>query len=829
MTARHVRPMQMARAAIVAALFLSCAGCNVTSDHLRPSLLSWNSGRPSNLAEAEQKIDELDRILSSCGTISVKIPDVWGQDRLAKFRSEYELAMAKSLETTFEGEINASVRHTEIESVRLQAGAAVGKGSAKTPAPQVSDLGLASAANMQANNDASINAMSQPSGNGPAALEPTVILDEHSNYLNHLNQLRRINAGDDLADRPGYGLYLVRIPVTLSPGPQSRRGKGAVITVSARSVMAKHTVRNALRNAVINETTNNLTQALCDEWTRDGNPTAGPGAGAFSLVSFTDIELFYGKANIIRLKEEAEHQLAKDLGDEPHHRSARVAEWIRAELEGAYPIFERGSAPRRSADLAAAVDPLEVLADHVSNRDFAKIALMQPQRLEDSQIKQASAKALKDSDDSSGRRISVVNTLSFALGIQAAGISRRLKQDMADLDPALSPELLKKISFFEPEVTDQAFRAFQEYVNIKWPLRVYAIEPVIAQQNVADSVGRRRQSALNLVAEGPAGLTSALAGIAAERRASDDEAAIRLNPTMVGFGAGRSTFGWIFYPRLQASRTRDHNLVADAVQIANGSLPDPMGDDQMIEPGQRECTALIEMPNFCPKIEFVTVATWFKNSDVGQRQKTNLETASLLGRMLADAEKCLARVKIDGVDSSEEFQVASERLEQLKDMMPTQRLAVLVPSSGDHNDSRIFCSQGLQLRPSLTGWHGKPPVSGEESTIFLEGNNFSVHDTHVIAGGKSAKSVLISRHLLEVTIPKDATPTPGADGAPLLNLNIATPNGVSNHILIETGRADARQKSSAGKPPPPPGPFGGDHAAGLSLGEGDPRPHPSSQ
>ncbi len=52
-----------------------------------------------------------------------------------------------------------------------------------------------------------------------------MVLDEHSNYLNHLNQLRRINAGDELADRPGYGLYLVRIPVTLSPGPRSRQGQ----------------------------------------------------------------------------------------------------------------------------------------------------------------------------------------------------------------------------------------------------------------------------------------------------------------------------------------------------------------------------------------------------------------------------------------------------------------------------------------------------------------------------------------------------------------------------------------------------------------------------
>ena len=74
-----------------------------------------------------------------------------------------------------------------------------------------------------------------PAPKPPASLEPIVVLDEHSNYLNHLNQLRRINAGDDLADRPGYGLYLIRIPVTLSPGPRSRRGKGAIISVSGSS------------------------------------------------------------------------------------------------------------------------------------------------------------------------------------------------------------------------------------------------------------------------------------------------------------------------------------------------------------------------------------------------------------------------------------------------------------------------------------------------------------------------------------------------------------------------------------------------------------------
>ena len=111
-----------------------------------------------------------------------------------------------------------------------------------------------------------------------------MVLDEHSNYLNHLNQLRRINAGDDLADSPGYGLYLIRIPVTLSPGPRSRRGKGAIITVSAKPVMTKTTLRNALRNVVINDSVNSLTQAICNEWTGGGDRVPGPGVGLFSLV-----------------------------------------------------------------------------------------------------------------------------------------------------------------------------------------------------------------------------------------------------------------------------------------------------------------------------------------------------------------------------------------------------------------------------------------------------------------------------------------------------------------------------------------------------------------
>jgi hypothetical protein len=739
------------------------------------------------LADAEQMIDELDRIMTTNGTIGVKSPDVWGQDRLAKFRSEYETQMSDGLKASFKGDINASVRRTDSEVRRVHVGTTVPETGAKAQ-PSKIDPGSADAlAKSMGATDASALGALSPAEKAAIVLEPTVVLDEHSNYLNHLNQLRRINAGDDLTDRPGYGLYLVRIPVTLSPGPKSRRGKGAIITVSARSLLTKETLRNTLRNAVINETVNNLTQVLCNQPCKGGEPVSGP--GSFSLVSFADTEVFYGARNIAMLREEAECQLARDLAAEPQHRGARIGEWLRGELEASYHLLEETAAPRHVGQRVAAVDPLEEIGDHVVHRNYEKVAALQSLSIRDNQVLLASGQASHTVPGDVTRRRRTSDLLAFALRIQAAAVNRRLKQDMVDQDPTLRQQNLKNTSFFDPEAPPEVIELFEKYVNAKWPLRVYAIEPVIAQQNVADAFGRRTQTGLEVAAAAPLGPLRVLsglasAGLASERRATEDETAIRLNPTMVGFGAGESTFGWVFYPRLQ-TRARDGRLMTDVALLLQGRFPDPTGLEQSIEPGQRECTALIVMPNFVPKIEFITVANWFRTSQQGDGQKSELEKSSTLARKVDAVENTLNRARIEEQYRPEEYQIALERLNQIKSMMPTQRLQVRVPYTADNNDSRIFCSQGGQLRPSLVAWHGRPPEEGEESTILIEGKNFSVHDTHVIAGGKPARSDLVSRNVLEVTISKDASPTPSAGGRPLLDISVATPNGVSNHLLIE--------------------------------------------
>ena len=603
------------------------------------------------LPDAEQMIDDLDRMLTANGTIGVKSPDVWGQDRLAKFRSEYETQLSEWLKTGYKGDINASIRRSETEAHGLYVGTTPNNSSAH----ETTAGNQTSAANSSSKSTASPSASTPAPGNSPdrttVALEPTVVLDEHSNYLNHLNQLRRINAGDDLTDRPGYGLYLVRIPVTLSPGPRSRRGKGAIITVSAKSLMTRDTLRNTLRNTVINETVNNLTQAIGNPPTKDGEPTSGPGAGSFSLVSYADTEVFYGPRSIALLKNEAERLLARDLADEPHHRSARVADWLRGELEASYQLLEEAATPVRGGQRVAMFDPLEEVGDLVMHRDYTKLAHLQLASTQDQQVLRAGGRAAGrvEDDDPGAHRRRTSNFLGYALRIQAAAVNRRLKQDMIDQDPTLKPEGLKKISFFEPNASEEAMRLFERYVDEKWPLRVYAIEPVIAQQNVADGFGRRTQSAFDLAAVAPVGPLKALSGLASvglasERRGAEDENAIRLNPTMVGFGAGERSFGWIFYPRIQ-TRMRDGHLITDIQLLLNGRFPDPTGKEQSIEPGQRECTALIVMPNFIPKIEFITVADWFRTSEVGDGQKSDLEKASTLARKLVAAESALNRAK----------------------------------------------------------------------------------------------------------------------------------------------------------------------------------------
>ncbi len=110
-----------------------------------------------------------------------------------------------------------------------------------------------------------INTFATKEGQPGVGIEPTIRLDEEADYINHLHQLRRVNGGDDLTDMAGYGLYLLRMPISLMPGPDTRKGKGAVVTMEARHELSDDLLEGTFRDVVISDLAYALTQIINEE------------------------------------------------------------------------------------------------------------------------------------------------------------------------------------------------------------------------------------------------------------------------------------------------------------------------------------------------------------------------------------------------------------------------------------------------------------------------------------------------------------------------------------------------------------------------------------
>ena len=278
---------------------------------------------------------------------------------------------------------------------------------------------------------------------------------------------------------------------------------------------------------------------------------------------------------------------------------------------------------------------------------------------------------------------------------------------------------------------------------------------------------------------------------------------------MVGFGAGQSTFGWIFYPRLQTSGGRSGRLLTDLALLLNGRIVDPTGNDQSIEPGQRECTALIEMPNFVPKIEFITVANWFRTSEAGDGQKSDLEKASLLGRKLVAAENALNRAKVEGQYRPEEYRDrhGSYQAAQGHDAHP----APGGPRPLQRRPQRFadLLLAGLAASSLAPGLARQAARTRRRVDAVCRGKNFSVHDTHVIAGRQAGQVGARQPQRARGHDRQGRLTDAERDGRPLLDINVATPNGVSNHLLIKMAKphTDGKPPHDDQRPPPPPEPL----------------------
>jgi hypothetical protein len=719
----------------------------------------------------------------------------------------------------------------------------------------------------------------------PLGLEPTIHLDQMSRYLDHLAQLRRINEGDDSADSPGYALNLIRIPVSILPGKHTRKGHGAEITVTAEPLLGEDLLPVTFRSLVINDLVDMIAPALtwcvndpeCVAWaatiTGAATEAAAPAAARQGLMAaleglraklptiaptaptgvktrrsrlplpFTQLADVAGTEQIAILIRDTRAALAAHPANDPCIGYMDVRGHLAEELEAAWDFLALDA--RRHAwdelpawNLAALVRGRQVRdVAAIRCRFFASVGAggepgpeLLPALPGHDQGDTGACCAVEPSVPPLCRTTTAV--LAWGILVESALLDERLAADLREAATArghAAPAAPRPAPFYGPHPGPEARAAFADYVRCRWPIRIFALDPVSDDQNVDDAHARRRELQIAMATAAATGRLSAQAMARFTRRLEQDMAVVALNRTAVGFSHGSDTFGWRFYPRVQTPPTRGG--LAALGETVCGPTSDGDLAQRQLEPGQRECTAIVVMPAFVPWVTLDVRTNWFalahpKATDPGIQHTLVLSRA--VKAMQSSAVACgrCAHHYRDG-----EIPRLLRRVDQLERELPLQTLQAQIPQENTAGGFELFNVGVTDLAPELLGWYGAPGIDPAAATsLFLVGRGFSVHDTAVIAGGRPARFRLLSREVLRVDVPAGAATIvppacppdaavavrrsglqlasaaeplpapaaaacdrcgPAADGCrpdcnrrEVVDIHLATPYGVSSHLLV---------------------------------------------
>lgn len=455
-------------------------------------------------------------------------------------------------------------------------------------------------------------------------------------------------------------------------------------------------------------------------------------------------------------------------------------------------------------------------------------------------------------ESQSDPHLEVLENLAWALVVETALLNHRLNEDVRKVATAKEcgciPISDEDLSFFLPEaaakpesqVSEEFFaatRVFQEYVKCRWPIHVFAIDPREQDQNVADASARRRELQFALALGFVTGEISASSLTNYSRELETQVQTISLNRTAVGFSHGHDTFGWRFYPRVQALDVP--GTLGTVWQSIHGTPRDADIRKRQLEPGMRECVAIVLMPSFVPYADFDVRSNWFRLTNAKNAAITMKETV-LYSRAITAMRNSQAQCAACAHCYREgEVERLLKRVEQLDRELPLQSMRAQVPYENTLGGFEMFNTGITDLAPQLIGWYGAPGVvvtppgvdpqyscgcykqcehcqcatcnncpactcptttagqpavrplaqppaicEGQGTTVFVVGDHLSVHDTKIIAGGVCIPHVqLVSRQIARVTIPSCVN-TVNVDGKDYVAVYAATPYGITNHLHI---------------------------------------------
>lgn len=709
------------------------------------------------------------------------------------------------------------------------------------------------------------------------ALEPPLRLDQKSQYLNHLHELRRINEGDDTADAPGYALNIVRVPISVLPGKRTDCGYGAEVTLTLRPYLSEELLPTTFRNLVVNDLIDQLaypiTQFINDpdnavfldplaaddlrdlfhwldraagylaasrapegrggdrpinkyfeelkklrwspslqplferaDWKwldaalREAEPIGTDGKLTFpemvlkwmrhrflnnSIVAQSksrraqmpfppnQIPAIYGSEGFFLLAKDAYNALARQPFSQQEADVHRlyihlpdVQGYLGEKLAGAYELLklkEKAScwdACSSQQRLAAAIRKADADAVYVQRTAYADL------------IAADSAETLRP--------------LAWGILVEAALLNEKLREDIHEATRLKGSVVVSAegVEFFRPEPTTDARQIFNQYVQSRWPIHVFALDPAAQEQNLQSTFSVRREMQLAMSLAFVNGKVSAQNMMQYARRLEFDYATIDLNGTAIGFSHGDETFGWRFYPRFQVPDVESNATVIFRDLLVGGPNKDALLRQRRLEPGIRECYAVVIMPSFVPYATLNVSTSWFSLTNPREKQLDTTAAMELSQRVRFLQDRALCVNDGECYRSADLYHL-TEKVRQLETRLPLQSTQVQIPYENTLGGFAMFNVGITELAPELVGWYGTSAINPKTGgTLFLVGDHFSVHQTAVIAGGQPvAYQSMLSRQVMEIVIPPNPMLVSDKNGK-FVDVQLATPYGVTQHLLI---------------------------------------------
>ena len=329
---------------------------------------------------------------------------------------------------------------------------------------------------------------------------------------------------------------------------------------------------------------------------------------------------------------------------------------------------------------------------------------------------------------------------------QSAVLDRQLKDALKDMKRAGHLQLAAddavidgaQFASSDPPPQSETQELWSTFVQSQYPMHVFELDPEIEEQNIYDAFSQRRELQLAIAFAVANGCLRADQAMKYTRQMALDMTTIDLNRTQVGFTHENDTFGWYFYPRVQAVDP-EHTTFGNCwhTLFCGGITRDDELRQRRLEPGIRECEVLVVMPNFVPELKLDITTNWEKLTRPGQSKLDYNEMIELGAQVECVKHRamnvCDARCYRPG-----DYERLVSRVDQLEKMLPLQTFSVTVPYQYDLPGSQLFDRGAASLEPEITGYYGLSYIKRGSPTVaqfFLTGHHFHPTRTHVVIGG----------------------------------------------------------------------------------------------